>query len=125
MISTNLVIAAYWQPEIQDFTAGNGLGTCPEIHGQATSFFTGDVKAQNQFAFIPDDCRATYVIDVNKNTTTVLAAPSSKDKASEYTASSSALVCLDSNGSLTYLAFDANNIDISVPWTSIATLPIH
>jgi len=45
------------QPEPQSY------GQFPNTHGQTTSLFK-DTGVQTQFAFIPDDGSATYIIDV-------------------------------------------------------------
>lgn len=39
------------------------MGNFPTTHGKAASFFL-DADVQHEFAFIPDDGSATYVINV-------------------------------------------------------------
>jgi hypothetical protein len=53
---------AYFQPTPQSYPATSG-NTFPATHGQTASFFL-DSGVQQQFAFIPDDGSATYVINV-------------------------------------------------------------
>lgn len=60
-------------------------------------------QVQETFAFIPDDGSATYVLNVETNTTQVLAGPSTKDAGARYFASTTALVQLDSQGDVSYL----------------------
>ncbi|QRW10802.1 hypothetical protein RhiLY_09801 [Ceratobasidium sp. AG-Ba] len=122
---------AYWQPEVQMYAPGNNAGTFPQKHGQVASFFAGDVSVQKRFAFIPDDMSNTYVIDVEKNTTTVLPPPpASAGFASNpvglmgrYSASPAALVYLSPANELHYLAVDQNNMAAATgnKWAQISS----
>lgn len=109
---------AFMQPDPQSY------GQFPNTHGQATSFFK-DTGVQTQFAFIPDDGSATYVVDVTTNTTHTLKAPSNKDSQATYFASTNALVQLSSSGSATYLSFDPQDSskNANVDWVAITKLP--
>ncbi|KAG9106473.1 hypothetical protein FRC07_008810 [Ceratobasidium sp. 392] len=121
---------AYWQPEVQFYAPGNNAGTFPQKHGQAASFFTGDNQAQKRFAFLPDDNSKTYVIDVEKNTTTVLPGPpASAGFASNpaglmgrLCASPSALVYMSPANELHYIGVDQNNMAAAGnPWAPISS----
>ena len=74
-LSTHIV--SYFQPDPQSYPV-NGGSTFPAAHGQTASFFQAS-GVQQEFAFIPDDGSATYVINVETNTTQSLAGPSTKD----------------------------------------------
>jgi len=91
----------YFQPEVQPYS---GPATFPSIHGQATSFFR-ETGVQQEFAFLPDDFSGTYVINVETNTTQVLAPPPSKDTNAIYFAGITSLIQLDSTGAVSYLPY--------------------
>lgn len=110
---------AFFQPAPQTYTAVSGSTTFPEAHGLTTSFFLDD-DWQEQFAFIPDDGSATYVVNVQTNTTVSLAGPSNKGSGSTYAASTDSLVQLTSGGTLSYLAYDQTKPDTSVTWKTIS-----
>jgi len=122
---------AYWQPEVQYYAPGNNAGTFPQKHGQVASFFAGDLTVQKRFAFLPDDMSKTYIIDVDKNTTTVLPAPpASAGFASNpaglmgrLAASPSALVYLSPANELHYIGVDQNNMAATLgnPWAAISS----
>ncbi|KAG8687072.1 hypothetical protein FRC09_013720, partial [Ceratobasidium sp. 395] len=105
--------------------------TFPQKHGQVASFFTGDNQAQKRFAFLPDDLSKTYVVDVEKNTTTVLPGPpASAGFASNpaglmgrMAASPSALVYMSPANELHYMGVDQNNMAASAgnPWAPISS----
>jgi hypothetical protein len=114
--------AANWQPEAQTFPTLNNGAAFPASHGQAASFFLASTDAQLQFAYVPDDFSSTYIIThwtspstagstdgapdgISSfiNSTQILPAPSSKDTASVYAASTSSLVQLTSSGELYYI----------------------
>ncbi|KAF9508151.1 hypothetical protein BS47DRAFT_248219 [Hydnum rufescens UP504] len=94
---------AYFQPQPQGYPASSG-NAFPVSHGKATSFFL-DNSWQEQFAYVPDDGSATYVVNVQTNTTVSLAGPSDKSSGSSYTASTSALVQLTSKNNLFYIPY--------------------
>ncbi|PFH53397.1 hypothetical protein AMATHDRAFT_55341 [Amanita thiersii Skay4041] len=109
---------SYMQPEPQSY------GKFPNTHGQATSFFQ-ESGVQQEFAFIPDDGSATYVINVETNTTQTLKGPSTKDPLATYFASKTALVQLSSSGSVSYLAYDQNALstNTNAAWIAVNKLP--
>jgi len=92
---------SYLQPQPQSY------GYFPAVHGQATSFFR-ERGVQEEFAFIPDNGAATYVINVQSNTTRALAGPNVKDSSATYFASESALVQLTASGQVNYLPYDGS-----------------
>ncbi|KZT61714.1 hypothetical protein CALCODRAFT_349347 [Calocera cornea HHB12733] len=108
---------AYFQPEVQSYPAATG-NTFPETHGQATSFFDPNNNVQQQFAFIPDDNSAVYIVNVENNSTIPLTGPTDTT-ASTFAASTSALVQLTSAGSLYYMPFDQTNPSAAVTWSHI------
>jgi len=110
---------SYFQPEVQSYPGANGSQAFPETHGQVTSFFDPTNQVQQQFAFIPDDNSATYIVNVENNSTITLAGPTDTT-ASTFTASPSALVQLTSAGSVYYTAFDLNNPSAAATWTHIS-----
>ncbi|KAG8698539.1 hypothetical protein FRC08_005850 [Ceratobasidium sp. 394] len=122
---------AYWQPEVQYYAPGNNAGSFPQKHGQVASFFAGDVSVQKRFAFVPDDLSKTYIIDVDKNTTTVLPAPPASPGFASNPAglmgrlatSPSALVYLSPANELHYIGVDQNNVAAAAgnPWAPISS----
>jgi hypothetical protein len=111
----------YFQPDAQPFPTSNG--TIPATNGQTASFFL-DVGVQEAFAFIPSDCSATYVLNVETNTTQILAGPSTKDAAATYYAGISSLVQLDSRGGVSYLPVSANDTsaNAAAQWSKVGPL---
>ncbi|KAF8632874.1 hypothetical protein AX17_004722 [Amanita inopinata Kibby_2008] len=109
---------SYFQPEPQFY------GNFPNTHGQATSFFQ-ESGVQQEFAFIPDDGSATYVINVETNTTQPLKGPITKDAAATYFASTTALVQLSSSGAVSFLAYDQNSpsTNANTGWSAVSKLP--
>ena len=81
-------------------------------------------QVQEAFAFIPDDCSATYVLNVETNTTQILAGPSTKDQLATYYASITALVQLDSKGDVSYLSFNLNDTkaNAAAQWSKVVSL---
>ena len=130
----------YFQPDAQAFPTSNG--TIPATNGQTASFFQNEgVRAllmlvslltkpcptnqvQEAFAFIPSDCSATYVLNVETNTTQTLAGPSTKDAAATYYAGISSLVQLDSQGGVSYLPFSPNDTsaNAAAQWSKVGPL---
>lgn len=111
----------YFQPNAQAFTSSNG--TIPASHGQTASFFQ-DEGVQEEFAFIPDDGSATYVLNVQSNTTQTLAGPSTKDAGASYYASIDSLVQLDSTGAVSYLPYNSNDssANAAAKWSNVVAL---
>ncbi|KAG6821136.1 hypothetical protein H0H93_006475 [Arthromyces matolae] len=110
---------SYMQPDPQPY------GNFPATHGQATSFFM-DSGVQQEFAFIPDDGSATYVINVETNTTQTLTGPSIKDSLATYFASTDSLVQLSSSGAVSYLAYGGANstsANAAASWSTVSKLP--
>ncbi|KIY46912.1 hypothetical protein FISHEDRAFT_46334 [Fistulina hepatica ATCC 64428] len=108
---------SYWQPAAQHY------GDFPATHGQTTSIFQED-GVQLEFVFVPDDCSATYVIDVLTNTTQTLAAPSANDSSAVYFASPYSIVQLASTGEISYLpyVYDDNTTNAAATWSSVKSL---
>ncbi|KAF8480134.1 hypothetical protein DFH94DRAFT_740521 [Russula ochroleuca] len=111
----------YFQPEAQAFPTSNGV--IPATHGQTASFFQNQ-GVQEAFAFIPDDCSATYVLNVETNTTQSLAGPSTKDAGATYFAGLTSLVQLDSTGVVSYLPFNPNDTsaNAAATWNKVVSL---
>lgn len=109
---------SFFQPEAQ------GYGSFPESHGQAVSFFqTSDV--QQEFAYVPDDGSATYVINVENNSTQTLAAPDVKDAGAQYFAGITSLVQLSAaQGSLQFLPYKEGSDNSGASWTKITSVTI-
>ncbi|KAK0203971.1 hypothetical protein DFS33DRAFT_1374294 [Desarmillaria ectypa] len=110
---------SYFQPETQSY----GDNSFPASHGQATSFFK-DSGVQEEFAFIPDDGSATYVVSVETNTTQTLAGPSTKDSGATYFASADALVQLTSKGAVSYISYSnsSTGANTAATWSTVANL---
>jgi hypothetical protein len=79
---------------------------------------------QEAFVFIPDDGSATYVLNVETNTTQTLAGPSTKDAGATYYAGLTSLVQLDSKGSVSYLPFNPTdaNANTAAQWNKVVAL---
>ncbi|KAJ3478866.1 hypothetical protein NLI96_g9460 [Meripilus lineatus] len=113
---------SYFQPEPQAYPLSDG-STFPNTHGQVTSLFK-DTGVQQEFAFIPDDGSATYVINVETNTTQSLPGPSTKDAKAIYAAGITSLVQLDSTGALNFLPYTAGqaSANAKAAWTKVANV---
>ncbi|KAG5635514.1 hypothetical protein H0H81_010977 [Sphagnurus paluster] len=118
---------SYMQPEPQSY------GQFPATHGQATSFFMPDGQGvQQEFAFIPDDGSATYVINVETNdlsqtnTTQTLKGPAVPDPQATYFASTDSLVQLGSSGTVSFLPYKAGAVSVNsaATWSTVAILPV-
>jgi len=111
---------SYLQPQSQSYS---GSKTFPDIHGQATSFFK-DSGVQEEFAFIPDDFSATYVINVENNSTRSLAPPTVKDAKSSYVAGITSLVQLDSTGAVSFIPYTPGDSSTSynAAWSNVKAL---
>lgn len=108
---------SFMQPTPQNY------GTAfPSTHGKAASFFL-DSGVQEEFAFIPDDGSATYVINVETNTTKTLTGPPQQDPFATYSASTSALVQLSTSGQVAFLAYDPKTTTSGGTWATISMLP--
>lgn len=81
-------------------------------------------QVQEEFAFIPDDGSATYVLNVQSNTSRTLAGPSTKDEGASYFAGISSLVQLDSTGAVSYLPYSQNDTsaNAAAKWSSVVPL---
>lgn len=81
-------------------------------------------QVQEEFAFIPDDGSATYVLNVQSNTTRTLAGPSTKDAGASYFAGIDSLVQLDSTGAVWYLPYSPNDssADAAAKWSNVVPL---
>ena len=79
---------------------------------------------QETFAFVPSDGSATYVLNVQTNTSQVLAGPSIKDPKATYFASTNTLVQLDSRGDVYYLPVSPNdtNANSAAQWKKVVSL---
>ncbi|KZO98460.1 hypothetical protein CALVIDRAFT_561921 [Calocera viscosa TUFC12733] len=108
---------SYFQPAVQSYPAASGA-TFPETHGQTASFFDPNDQVQEQFAFVPDDNSAVYIVNVENNSTIPLTGPTDTT-ASTFAASAAALVQLTSAGSIYYMPFDQTNPSAAVAWTPI------
>jgi len=113
---------SYFQPQPQAYPLSSG--NIPAAHGQATSFFQPPPAVQQEFAFIPDDGSATYVVNVINNNTQQLAGPTTKDAAATYFASITALVQLTSNGVVSFLPYTQGNnaANSAASWFTISAL---
>ncbi|KAG2034019.1 hypothetical protein BDR03DRAFT_1070516 [Suillus americanus] len=114
---------SYFQPEPQAYPLSDGSAFLA-TYGQVTSFFQADNTVQQEFAFIPADSSATYIINVETNTTQSLAAPTTKDSKATYFAGVTALVQLTSNGTVSYLPYLEGNTstNIAATWASVSNL---
>ncbi|KAG1778134.1 hypothetical protein EV702DRAFT_1278163 [Suillus placidus] len=114
---------SYFQPQSQAYPLSNG-SAFPATYGQVASFFQADNTVQQEFAFIPADSSATYIINVETNTTQALAAPTTKDSKARYFAGVTALVQLTSNGAVSYLAYLEGNTstNVAATWASVSNL---
>lgn len=113
-------LVSYFQPEIQYYS---GDKTFPALHGQATSFFM-ETGVQQEFAFVPDDFSATYVINVENNSTRTLPPPTTKDTKSSYAAGITSLVQLDSTGAVSYVPYVPGdvNANANASWNNVKSL---
>ncbi|KAJ6466921.1 hypothetical protein C8R45DRAFT_1020462 [Mycena sanguinolenta] len=112
----------FWQEGSQSFSSN-----FPDSHGQATSFFVDssvNAGVQNEAVFIPDDGSATYVINVDTNTTQTLAGPSTVDANARYFASENALVQLAANGALIWLPYNPtdSSANTAAKWSPVTAL---
>ncbi|KAI0053229.1 hypothetical protein FA95DRAFT_1552741 [Auriscalpium vulgare] len=112
----------FFQPDAQSYPASSG-SSFPATHGQTASFFQA-VGVQEEFAFIPDDGSATYVVNVENNSTQTLAGPTTKDARATYFAGITSLVQLDSSGAVSYLPYNTNDTaaNAQATWTPIPAL---
>ncbi len=131
----------YFQPNAQAFPASNGA--IPATHGRTASFFQNagvcrhpccihyiylivlsPPQVQEAFAFIPDDGSATYVLNVETNTTETLAGPTTKDARATYFAGNTSLVQLDSTGAVSYLPYSLSDssANAAAKWSKVVSL---
>ncbi|CAK5281529.1 unnamed protein product, partial [Mycena citricolor] len=109
---------AFWQPGSQSYN-----GNFPDTHGQATSFFLDSVVQEN-IAFIPDDGSATYIVNVQFNTTNTMAGPSTVDSKAVYFASETALVQLASSGAVSWIPYNPTDASANsaAKWSTVQNL---
>jgi len=114
---------SWWQPDPQAYPGANGGNSFPASNGQVTSFFQTE-GVQQEFAFIPSDNSATYVINVENNSTTTLPAPSTKDTGAQYFAGVNSLLQLDSAGKISYLPYKQGDASANsaAKWSPVAAL---
>ncbi|CCM00814.1 uncharacterized protein FIBRA_02856 [Fibroporia radiculosa] len=112
----------YFQPASQPYPVAGG-GTIPATQGKTASFFQAE-GVQQEFAFIPEDGSATYVINVETNTTEAYTGPSTKDAAATYAASITALVQLDSKGNVMFFPYTEGDVSVNTAatWTKVAAI---
>jgi hypothetical protein len=113
---------SYFQPQPQAYPASSG-NTFPSTHGQTASFFRSDNTVQQEFAFIPDDGSATYIINVENNSTNTLPGPTTKDPKATYFAGVTSLVQLDAAGVVSFIPYMPGNVSGNSGWTAITSLP--
>ncbi|KAF9493735.1 hypothetical protein BDN71DRAFT_1567672 [Pleurotus eryngii] len=109
---------SFFQPEPQSY------GNFPATHGRAFDIFKNE-GVQTEFAFIPDDGSATYIINVERNDTQTLPGPFTKDPLATYFASPSALVQLSpSTNSVRFFPYDPSNrgANSNAAWSPIPAL---
>ncbi|KAI0031964.1 hypothetical protein K488DRAFT_51010 [Vararia minispora EC-137] len=113
---------SFFQPNPQAYPS-NGQTVLPAQHGKTASFFQA-AGVQQEFVYIPDDGSNTYVINVETNTTQVLAGPTSKDPNAFYFAGITSLVQLDSTGSVSFLSYNQNDTSANAKaaWSPISAL---
>ncbi|KII91112.1 hypothetical protein PLICRDRAFT_105622 [Plicaturopsis crispa FD-325 SS-3] len=113
---------SFFQPEAQSYPISGG-GNMPATHGQTTSLFQTQ-GVQQEFVFVPDDASATYVVNVENNSTQALAGPTSKDSKATYFGGITSIVQLDSTGAVSYLPYNQNdsNANKAASWSSVGPL---
>jgi hypothetical protein len=111
---------AFSQPDPQSYPSKSGP-SFPVTHGQSPSIFNANTEqVQKQFAFIPDDGSATYIVNVENNSTVPLAGPTVKGPGSVYASSSSALVQFTSDGQLFFIPVDATAAPaVGAQWSKV------
>ncbi|KAL5477008.1 hypothetical protein ACEPAI_3195 [Sanghuangporus weigelae] len=110
---------SFFQPEAQSY--GSDF---PQTHGRTASFFQTD-GVQQEFAFMPDDGSATYVINVENNSTQTLAGPSVKDAGAKYFAGVTGLVQLSAaQGELQFLPYTQGSDNSAASWTRITSVSV-
>ncbi|KZV65473.1 hypothetical protein PENSPDRAFT_131065 [Peniophora sp. CONT] len=114
---------SFFQPDAQAYPTSSGSTVLPSQHGKTSSFFQAE-GVQQEFAYIPDDGSATYVVNVETNTTQQLAGPSTKDANAFYFAGLTSLVQVDSTGAVSYLPYNQNDTsaNAAAKWSSVANL---
>lgn len=106
---------SFLQPTPQSY------GSFPATHGRAASFFQ-QTGVQTEFAFIPDDGSATYVVNVITNTTKTLTGPTTKDSSATYATSTSALVQLSTSAGVSWMGYDSSS-GTGTAWSAVKALP--
>ncbi|KIJ63733.1 hypothetical protein HYDPIDRAFT_175811 [Hydnomerulius pinastri MD-312] len=113
---------SYYQPQPQAYPLPDG-SAFPATYGQATSFFQ-ESGVQQEFAFIPQDSSAVYVINVETNTTQALAGPTTKDPKATYFAGITSLIQLTSSGAVSFLPYLEGNTSTNsaATWSPVSIL---
>ncbi len=111
---------SFMQPTPQTYSPAS----FPTTSGKAVSIFkpTGQ-GVQTEFAFIPTSFSSTYIINVQSNTTKTLSAPPKTDTGASFTASTSAIVMLGSDGVVSWLAYDPSSTSSGGTWQTVSKLP--
>jgi len=115
---------SWFQPNPESYPAPDGVNF-PSTYGQIVSFFQ-PTGVQQEFAFIPDDFSGTYIVNVETNTTRVLAAPAIKDDAATYFAGTKTLVQLDSTGAVSFFPYTQSDVSANLKsvWASVKPIAV-
>ena len=84
-----------------------------------------ETGVQQEFAYIPDDYSATYVVNVENNSTKTLPPPTVKDTKSSYIAGITSLVQLDSTGAVYFVPYVPSNdssANAGAAWSNVTAL---
>lgn len=83
-----------------------------------------DTGVQKEFAFVPDDFSATYIVNVEKNSTRTLPPPTVQDTKSSYVAGITSLVQLDSTGAVSFVPYvpGDSNANAGAAWSNVKSL---
>jgi hypothetical protein len=111
---------SFMQPTPQAYSPAS----FPTMHGKAVSIFQPQGRGvQTEFAFVPDDFSATFIINVVSNTTKTLTAPPKVDPGACFAASTNSIVMLGNDGVVRSLAYDPNTTESGGTWTTVSKLP--
>jgi len=115
---------SWFQPDPESYPAPDNQNF-PSTYGQVASFFQ-PTGVQQEFAFIPDDFSGTYIVNVETNTTRVLADPAIKDNAATYFAGINSLVQLDSTGAVSFIPHTQSDVNVNFKsaWASVKPIAI-
>lgn len=118
---------SFFQPDAQAYPTNGSGAAFPQTHGQAVSLFQpAGAGVQQEFVFIPDDASATYVINVESNTTAVLPGPGTKDAGAQYFAGVTSIVQLASDGRLSFLSYtqDDASANANAAWAAVSAVSV-